>query len=430
MDKKPTEMILLDKKPTIVVLGAGYGGIMTVIGLQRQLQYNEAEVILVDQHPYHCLTTRLHEPAAGTRHHEAARVMIEQVIDPRKINFVQKRVKAIRPKDRTVELENRQEPLTYDYLVIGLGSAPETFGIRGLLENAFFIRNIDSVRMIREHIEYMFAKYRNEEQRDDYITIIVGGAGFTGVEFVGELVDRLPILCEEFDIPREKVRLISIEAAPTVLPGFDPELVEYAVNYLEEQGVEFRINSPIEQCDEDGVILKNGEEIKAATVVWTGGVRGNRLIEEAGFETIRGRVKVDEYLRAPGYEDVFIIGDCSLVFNDEGRPYPPTAQIASQQGENVATNLVSLLRGGKLEPFHFNLKGTLASLGRHNAIGIIGKRKVFGSTASFLKKVNDLRWLYMLGGVPMVLRKGLFEGLGFQNNHRAKRSVSLEPRKA
>ena len=119
-----------------------------------------------------------------------------------------------------------------------------------------------------------------------------------------------------------------------MLPGFDPELVQYAVKYLEEQGVEFRINTPIEQCDEDGVTLKGGEEIKAATVVWTGGVRGNRLIEEAGFETMRGRVKVDEYLRAPGYEDVFIIGDCSLVFNGEGRPYPPTAQIASQQGSN------------------------------------------------------------------------------------------------
>ncbi len=403
---KALEVIRMGKKPKIVVLGAGYSGMMTVIGLQKQLQYNEAEVILVNQHPYHYLTTKLHEPAAGTRHHEAARVLIEDVIDPRKITFIQDKVKGIRPKERAVDLVNREEPLTYDYLVIGLGSAPETFGIRGLKENAFFIRNIDSVRMIREHIEYMFAKYRNEEQRDEYITIVVGGAGFTGVEFVGELVDRMPRLCREFDIPREKVRLISIEAAPTVLPGFDPELVQYAVEYLEKQGVEFRINTPIEQCDEDGVILKGGEEIKAATVVWTGGVRGYLLIEEAGFETMRGRVKVDEYLRAPGYEDVFVVGDCSLVFNDEGRPYPPTAQIASQQGSKVAKNLIALIRGGKMQPFRFDLKGPLASLGRHNAIGIIGKRKVFGSTASFLKWANDLRWLYTLGGVPLVLRKG------------------------
>ena len=396
----------MTKKPKIVVLGAGYSGMMAVIGLQKQLQYNEAEVILVNQHPYHYFTTKLHEPAAGTRHHESARVLIEKVIDPRKVTFIQDRVKAIRPKIRSVYLENRQEALDYDYLVVGLGSAPETFGIRGLLENAFFISDIDSVRMIREHIEYMFAKYRNEEQRDEYVTIVVGGAGFTGVEFVGELVDRMPSLCREFDIPREKVRLISIEAAPTVLPGFDPELVKYAVEYLEEQGVEFLINRPIEQCDEDGVILKGGEEIKAATVVWTGGVRGNHLVEEAGFETMRGRVKVDEYLRAPGYDDVFIIGDCSLVFNGEGRPYPPTAQIASQQGALVAKNLVARMRGGKMQTFRFHLRGTLASLGRHNAIGIIGKRKVFGSMASFLKWANDLRWLYYLGGVPLVLRKG------------------------
>src|SRR5690606_41627591 len=122
--------------------------------------------------------------------------------------------------------------------------------------------------------------------------------------------------------------------------------------------------------DEDGVVLKGGEEIKAATVGWTGGVRGNHVIEEAGFETMRGRVKVDEYLRAPGYEDVFVVGDCSLVFNDEGRPYPPTAQIASQQGENVAKNLVALLPGGRTEPFRFDLKGPLASRRRQNAIRV------------------------------------------------------------
>lgn len=121
---KALEVIRMGKKPKIVVLGAGYSGMMTVIGLQKQLQYNEAEVILVNQHTYHYLTTKLHEPAAGTRHHEAARVLIEDVIDPRKITFIQDKVKGIRPKERAVDLVNREEPLTYDYLVIGLEARP------------------------------------------------------------------------------------------------------------------------------------------------------------------------------------------------------------------------------------------------------------------------------------------------------------------
>jgi NADH:ubiquinone reductase (H+-translocating) len=394
--------------PKIVVLGAGYGGLMTITGLQKKLNENEAEVTLVNQNPYHYVTTKLHEPAAGTLDPEYARVNISDVIDERKVKFVQDVVTKIDKDNKEVHLQGASEPLKYDYLVIGLGSAPETFGIEGLLENAFFIRDLNGVRKIREHIEYQFSQYHqvDESKRDELVTIIVGGAGFTGIEFVGELVDRIPQLCREFDIPREKVRLINIEAAPTVLPGFDKELVDYAVNYLEGKGVEFRINTPIEQCKEDGVILKGGEEIKSATVVWTGGVRGNKLVEESGIETMRGRVKVDEYLRAPGHEDIFIIGDSSLVFNEENeRPYPPTAQIAMQQGQNVVKNLVAILRGGSIEPFKFHLKGTLASLGSHSAMGIVGKKKLYGKPALILKRLNDARWYFIIGGLGLALKK-------------------------
>lgn len=390
--------------PKIVILGAGFGGLMTAKGLQKTLNYNEAEITLVNQNSYHYVTTQLHEPAAGTSHHDHVRVNIESVINTKRINFIQDRVTSIKLDEKEVHLENG-DPISYDYLVIALGSSPETFGIKGLMENAFFIRNINSTRMIREHMEYMFARYQIEK-KEELITIVVGGAGFTGIEYVGELVDRMPELCREYDVPLEKVRLINVEAAPTVLPGFDKDLVDYAVKYLESKGVEFLINTPIEECTEDGVILKGGKEIKAATVVWTGGVRGNKVVEETGIETMRGRVKVDEYLRAPGHDNVFIIGDSSLIFNDEGRPYPPTAQMATQQGIHLGKNLANLIRGGELTPFKYEPKGTVASLGRKEAIGVVGNKKYVGGTAALLKKLIDLRWLYMLGGISLVLRKG------------------------
>ncbi|HEY8343205.1 MAG TPA: NAD(P)/FAD-dependent oxidoreductase, partial [Calditerricola sp.] len=251
-----------------------------------------------------------------------------------------------------------------------------------------------------------FARYKNEPEREELLTIIVGGAGFTGIEFVGELADRVPELCKAFDVDPAKVKIINIEAAPTALPGFDPELVEYAMNVLQKKGVTFRINTPIKECTPEGVILANGEEIKAGTVVWTGGVRGNSLVEKAGFETMRGRVKVDDYLRAPGYDNVFVVGDCSLVFNEQGRPYPPTAQIAIQEGQNCARNLVALIRGGSLEPFKPHIRGTVASLGRDEAIGIVGGRKLTGAAAVWMKKLIDLRYLYLIGGLSLVLRKG------------------------
>lgn len=300
-------------------------------------------------------------------------------------------------------------------MVIAVGSEAETFGIKGLKEHAFSIVNVNAARQIREHIEYQFATYNNEkEKKDERLTIVVGGAGFTGIEFLGELANRVPELCREYDIDPHKVKIICVEAAPTVLPGFDPELVNYAVAQLEKKGVTFMIGTAVKEATENGIIVGKGEdeveEIKAGTVVWAAGVRGNSLIEKSGFEAMRGRVKVQPDLRAPGHDDVFIIGDSSLVINEEiNRPYPPTAQIAMQQGVTCAKNLVALIRGKEeLETFTPDIKGTVCSLGEDDAIGVAFGKKMTGGTASFMKKVIDNRSLYMIGGPSLVLKKGKF----------------------
>ncbi|MFK7694621.1 NAD(P)/FAD-dependent oxidoreductase [Paenibacillus sp. HJGM_3] len=392
--------------PRIVILGAGYGGVLTALRLQKELNYNEANVTLVNKHDYHYITTHLHMPAAGTDNPENARVSISKLIDEFKIDFVKSTVVQIKPQERKVVLEDGT--LSYDYLVIGLGGESETFGIPGLSEYAMNIRSINSVRLIREHIEYQFAKFKREPDRKDYLTFVVGGAGFTGIEFIGELADRIPELCKEFDVDPALVKIYNIEAAPTALPGFDPELVEYAMQVLTNKGVTFKIATAIKECTPDGVLLADGEVIKASTVIWTGGIRGNRLVEQAGFEAMRGRVKVDAYLRAPGHENVFIIGDCSLIFNDQGRPFPPTAQIAMQQGIATASNLVAAIRNQPLKEFKPSIKGTVASLGKGEAIGVVGSRKLKGGTAAIMKKLIDMRYLYTIGGIPLVLRKGKF----------------------
>ncbi|UOQ46055.1 NAD(P)/FAD-dependent oxidoreductase [Halobacillus salinarum] len=399
------------KNPNIVILGAGYAGLITAVKLQKSLGVNEANVTLVNKHSYHYQTTWLHENAAGTLHHDRTRIQIKDVINTSKINFVQDTVTGIDPQQKSITLENGQ--LDYDYLVIGLGFEAETFGITGLKENAFTISNINTARLIRQHIEYNFAKYNNEtEKKQERLNLVVGGAGFTGIEFAGELANRVPELCKEYDIPCEKVRIITVEAAPTALPGFDPELVEYAMNRLEAKGVEFKIGAMIKEVTEDKLIYEKDEqreEIPTNTVVWAAGVRGSSLIEQAGFESNRGRVKVRKDLRPNEYDDVFIIGDCALMINEETeRPYPPTAQIAIQMAENTAANLKRLIHGNThLESFTPDLKGTVASLGSKDAIGVVfGDKKLFGWSASAMKKVIDNRYLLKLGGVGLVLKKG------------------------
>ncbi len=401
------------KKPNIVILGAGYGGIMTAVKLQKSLGVNEANIKLVNKHSYHYQTTWLHENAAGTLHHDRTRIQIKDVIDTSKIDFIQDTVLSIQPDEKKVTLENTT--LDYDYLVMGLGFEAETFGIPGLKEHAFGINNINSSRLIRQHIEYNFAKYNNvKEPGEELLNIVVGGAGFTGIEFVGELANRVPELCKEYDIPREKVRIINVEAAPTALPGFDPALVEYAMNSLESRGVEFKIGAMIKEVTPKGLVYEKDEErveIPSNTVVWAAGVRGNSIVEDSGFEAMRGRVKVREDMRTPDYDDVFVVGDCALIINEEtDRPYPPTAQMAIQQADTVAHNVKVLARGEKeLEPFEPNIQGTVASLGHDDAIGVVfNGKKLFGWSASVMKKVIDNRYLLKLGGIGLLLKKGKF----------------------
>ncbi|WP_138419932.1 NAD(P)/FAD-dependent oxidoreductase [Aquibacillus sediminis] len=400
-------------KPKVVVLGAGYAGMMTTKRLTEKLQPEEAEITLVNKHNYHYQTTWLHEVAAGTINQNRSRIMISDVIDKNRVNLIHDTVVKINKNDQRIVLEN--DEIDYDYLVIGLGFEKATFGIPGMDEHAFSIVSVDSSRMIREHIEYQFARYKVEEAENDHLlTIIVGGGGFTGIEFIGELAEKVPQLCKKYDIDRRKVRVINIEAAPTILPGFDQDLVDYARKSLEFRDIEFKTGTMIKECKADAVIVgkeeEEEEEIKAGTIVWTGGVQANSIIGDSGFELTKGKVNVDPDLRAPGYPNIFILGDCAWVMNPEtGKPYPPTAQIAIQEADTCANNIEALLYGGQMEQFIFDDKGTVASLGGREGMGVVfGDKKLYGMTAKAMKNVIDDRYLFLLGGAGLVLKKGKF----------------------
>ncbi|CQR47892.1 NADH dehydrogenase-like protein [Paraliobacillus sp. PM-2] len=398
-------------KPKIVVLGAGYAGMMTTKRLMQQLSTEEAEIVLVNKHNYHYQTTWLHEVAAGTIDPNRSRIMISDVINSNRVSIVEDTVEKIFPDQKKVQLKNGD--IDYDYLVVGLGFEKATFGIPGMAEHALSIQSVDKSRYIRNHIEHQFARYHDGEgDKDELLTFVVGGSGFTGIEFVGELAEKIPQLCKKYDIDPNKPRIINVEAAPTILPGFDEELINYGKKSLEERGVEFKLGTMIKECKENAVVVgEDHEEIKAGTIVWTGGVQANAVIGESGFELTKGKVNVNSDLRAPGYEDVFILGDCAWVMNKEtGRPYPPTAQIAIQEADICAANISALIRGGALKEFVFDNKGTVASLGGRHAMGtIFDGKKLYGLSAKVMKNVIDDRYLFLLGGPGLVLKKGKFK---------------------
>lgn len=405
-------MVVRVSKPNIVVLGAGYGGLTTAVNLKKTVGTQNANIILVNKNDYHYETTWLHEVAAGTISPQRASYAIEDVIGSGVI-FKKETVTNIDVAARKIETDAGE--LTYDYLVIGLGFEGETFGITGLKEHALSLADLNQARRVREHIEQQFVSWTKDEVKDDTkLTIVVGGAGFTGIELLGELANRVPEICAEFNIPTSKVRIICVEAAPTVLPGFDEELVAYAKNYLSSKGVEFSIGTPVVEATAAGVKIKTGEDtfdfIEAGTVIWAAGVRGNSLIESSGIENNRARIMVEQDLRAPGFDDVFIVGDCSVFLNPETeRPYPPTAQIAMQQAVTIAKNIQHLLNNEPTEGFVYSDKGAVCSLGHSSAIGAPFGKKIVGKPAAALKKVVDNRALLLIGGPTLVAKKGKFK---------------------
>ena len=402
---------MAQERKKILVLGAGYAGLQTVTKLQKHVSAEEAEITLVNKNKYHYESTWLHEASAGTISYEDLIYPVESVLKKDKVNFVNAEVTKIDRNAKKVETDSGI--FNYDILVVALGFETETFGISGMKDYAFQIENVDTARHLSRHIEDKFANYAaSKEKNDNDLAILVGGAGFTGIEFLGELTDRIPELCNKYGVNQEKVRITCVEAAPKMLPMFSDELVNYAVKYLEDCGVEFKIATPIVACNEKGFVVKindQEQQLEAGTSVWAAGVRGSQLME-ASFEGVkRGRIVNKQDLTIEGHDDIFVIGDVSaFIPAGEERPLPTTAQIAMQQGEHVAKNIKHILNGEATVDFEYVDRGTVCSLGSHDGVGIVYGRDIAGKKAAFMKKVIDTRAIFKIGGVGLAFKKGKF----------------------
>lgn len=397
------------ERKKVVILGGGYAGLQTVTKLQKLVSSQDCDITLINKNEYHYESTWLHEASAGTREYQDCLYPIASVLNHSKVDFVVDEVTKINKDEKTVETTNGT--YKFDILVVALGFESETFGIAGMKEHAFQIENINTARRIAAHIEERFAHYANSSEKDEKdLAILVGGAGFTGIELLGELVEKVPALCKEYNIDQSKVKLTCVEAAPKMLPMFSEDLVKYVMNYLEKRGVEFKIATPIVAANENGFVVKvneQEEQLYANTVIWAAGVRGSKLMEESFDGVKRGRIVVREDLRIDGYDDIFVIGDCSAVMSGE-RPLPTTAQIAMQQGEFTAAAIQKLLNGEKLSAFAYDDKGTVCSLGSHDGVGVVFGKEITGKKAAFMKKLIDTRAIFKIGGAGVAYKKGKF----------------------
>ena len=377
----------------IVILGAGFGGLLAAINVRKYLNKDQANVTVVNQYPTHQIITELHRLAAGNVTEQRITMPLEKLFKGKDIDLKIAKVESFSVDKKEVELSDGTS-LAYDALVVALGSKTAYFGIPGLEENSMVLKSAEDANQIYRHIEERISEYAKTKNEAD-ATILIGGGGLTGVELVGEIADMMPSLAKSYGVNPNEVKLLLVEAGPKILPVLPDELIERATASLEARGVQFLTGLPVTNVEGNVIDLKDGQKIIANTFVWTGGVQGNPLVGESGLEVNRGRATVNEYLQSTSHKDVFVVGDSAVVFGPDGRPFPPTAQIAWQMGEQTGYNLYAFLENKSFKEFTQVNSGTLASLGRKDAVASIGANAIplKGMPASLMKEASNVRYL-------------------------------------
>ncbi|OCA81537.1 pyridine nucleotide-disulfide oxidoreductase [Bacillus sp. FJAT-27225] len=394
------------KKPHIVILGGGYGGLVTDKKIEKLIRTGEADVTLINKHEYHYITTQLHKAGVGTARDRKLALSIPELINPEKTRFMIGTVSSVDPSGQKVFLESG-ETIAYDYLVVALGFEVATFGIPGIKEHAFEIRSFRSSKAIYYQVIKQLQLYK-EDNDSSRLTFIVAGGGFTGIEMMGELGEGLPKLCKEYDVPFDKVKIYGIEAADSLIPFFGKELIDFTNMVMEKHDIQILTSTKISGLTEDKVILESGVEIPTRTLIWSCGVKANSILEKFNLPLVRGKLPVGKDLRVKGYSNIFCVGDCALFMKDEKNALPPTAQVAMQQADICGANIVAAIRGTEMKNFEYHHKGSVASIGDRAAVGIVGPLKISGWFAAVMKRVVENRYLFVLGGPALVIKQTLF----------------------
>ena len=379
----------------IVILGAGYGGLLTALTVRKYLNKDEAEVTVVNQYPTHQIITELHRLAGGTIAEQAVSIPLEKIFKGKDVNLVISKVESFSVDKKEVKLANG-DLLSYDALVVALGSQTGFFGIPGLEENSMVLKSVNDANKINAHIEDRIKEYAKTKNEADG-TIVIGGGGLTGVELVGEIADNFPKIAKQYGVDFKDLKIKLVEAGPKILPVLPDHLIQRATASLEKRGVEFLTGLPVTGVEGNKISLKDGSTIVANTFIWTGGVAALPIVGESGLEVDRGKATINEYLQSTSHNDVFVVGDASVVLPPEGgRPlYAPTAQVAWQMGETAGYNLFAYFNDQKMDKINAVNSGTLASLGRKDGVAIVGGNDtpLKGLPATLMKEASNIRYL-------------------------------------
>ncbi|MBP1950859.1 NAD(P)/FAD-dependent oxidoreductase [Virgibacillus litoralis] len=346
----------------LVILGGGYGGVNIVLGLIDQNLPEDVRITVIDRNPYHSVKTEFYTIAAGTSADKDVRI---EFPDHEKVDYVYAEVSQIDSENQQILFEKRSEPVSYDYLVIGLGCEDNYHGIEGASEFTESIQTIGRARHTGMSIGNLKA----------YGKATIVGAGLSGIEAAAEIRESRPDL---------NIRLL--DRGATVLKAFDTKIQNYVEDWFLKNDVEVVHGANVEYVEKDGV-CNNGVCFVNDVTIWTAGVRPNYLVRELPFEKDdQEKIIVNDFYQVPEQPNTYVVGDCAA------SEHSPSAQLARQQGEQIVEILMDIFNGNEpKKPKELKLKGTLGSLGSSEGFGEMMSKSVTGYLPRVAK--SGILWL-------------------------------------
>jgi NADH:ubiquinone reductase (H+-translocating) len=401
------------KVPRIVILGGGTVGLYSAQRLRRRLGSREAAIVVVDPRPYMTYAPFLPEAAAGSI--DARHVVAPHRRALKGVDVLQGKVSEIRHADRTVQVTPEEgEPywITYDHLVIGLGSVARTLPIPGLAEEGIGFKNVEEAIAVRNHvlgrIDLASSTWDND-LRKRMLTFTFVGGGFAGVEAIAEVEDMAREAIKQYrSLDADDLRFVLVEGSRRILPEVSEELGGYTLEQLRKRRIEVFLSTFLNSCVGGHVVLSDGTEFDSETIVWTAGVKANPVLANSDLPLDKiGRVIALPTLQVADADgtvvpDAYVAGDCAAVpdLYNPGAFCPPNAQHALRQAKHLADNLAKVLRSAEPTEYKHKNVGAVASLGMYKGVAqMFGTIKVRGFFAWVLHRT------YHVFAMPTLNRK-------------------------
>ena len=398
--------------PRIVILGGGYVGFYTALRLRRRLGRREVAIVVVDPRSYMTYQPFLPEAAAGSL--EPRHVVVSHRRELKGVDVLTGRVTQIRHADRTVRIapvEGPEYEITYDHLVVALGSVARTLPIPGLAEQAIGFKQVEEAIALRNHVLNRLdvaASTWDPARRSRLLTFTFVGAGFAGVEAIAEVEDMARAAVRFYDgISAEDLRFVMIEGTGRILPELGPEMGGYALEQLRKRRIEVHLSTFLTSCVDGHVVTSTGLEYDSATIVWTAGVRANPVLGSSDLPLDElGRVcalPTLQVAQADGtvVDGAWTAGDCAAVpdLANPGALCSPSAQHAVRQARHLGDNLARHLRSAEPGEYRHKHVGTVASLGLGKGVAQVYGIKLRGWPAWFMHRT------YHMAQMPTFNRK-------------------------